>query len=88
MEEGGKPEVGGFEGSLRRGWNSVLHVPSCGGGFGQRTAYCWQTYHAVRGFGGARARRLADRVGGRSDTASQLVGSPLLWSMGVSGRLP
>ena len=30
MEEGGKLEVGGFENSMHRGWNSELHVPSSG----------------------------------------------------------
>ena len=45
-------------------------------------------HHAVRGFGGAHARRLPDRIGRRFGTASQLAWSALLLSTGVSRRLP
>ena len=55
---------------------------------GQQAVGLPSCHDAVRGFGGARASRLPDRIGRRFDTASQLVCSTLLWSMGVSGRLP
>ena len=87
IEEGGKLEVGGFEDSLRRGWNSVLRVPSSGG-LRPLDSKLLANRQAVRGFGRARASRLPDGIGRRSDTASQLVCSTLLLSMGISGRLP
>ena len=89
MEQGGKPQVAGWR--IRRPTPPRVK-PGAACPFGWRRLRPQDSMPlairpAVRGSDGARANRLPDRMGRRSDTASRLVCSTLRWSMGVSGRL-
>ena len=73
MEQGGELDAGGFEDSLRRGWSSVLHIPSGGVRLLLRDRRRLADRDAVRGFGAAHARRLPNRIGGRFQPACSLL---------------